>query len=679
MITLYKNTANPHLEQLMGDLTAIDYVLERIKSHAKIYEKSASYQHDAGGAVLFSLIYLAVMRELKVGNTLLWLNDGQLSCDMQESIFMPLAAPAWQKALLQEVWQVLAIGLEKEVCMMLGELFVACVNTLPTLTKNQMAGAVEMCLGQIRQNLQLLLFSNHDIRPIEWLILLALRLCYVCLTAKLHTSADLHAYLLTTPFFVLMGEQEVCPLVLSVMGEQGFGVWLYRSYYAEKELSLHIKRLQSTHTKPVQNFNQDSLNAEQRQAVLTALTHHFCIITGGPGTGKTFTVARLVMTLIQESQGGQSPTLALSAPTGKAAQRMQESLQLAVDDSNLSLPEAMTIHRLLGMGMDGVPRYHADNPLPFDVVIVDEASMLGVELSQKLFSAVKTGGRLILLGDNHQLSAVEAGMVLGDLCQLDSLKACHQTLIQSRRFSDTSGVGRLARLVNQATPPTLHDLHALMQADDNLTLISSFMGDYRALITPYQAFFVACRKFFKRVPSADDIGALFATLNQYRILCASHRGEFGDNKINTEVSQAHLATYSKLPYLPTWYHGRVIMITKNHYDLGLFNGDMGICLQQQQGFMVYFDGKPLPIATTLLSDESIATAYAITIHKSQGSEFGHVAICLDNHSERLLSRELLYTAITRAKTTISLYANDDTLASAITNPTVRTTGLGLLY
>lgn len=662
----------------MGDLTAIDYVLGRIVSHAKIYEQSASYQHDSGGAVLFSLIYLAVVRELKAGNTLLWLDDEQSNHDTQD-ILAPLVAPAWQKALLQEVWQVLAVCLEKEVWQMLGELFVACANTLPTLAKSEMTQAVEACLSQMRQNLQLLLFSTHDIKPIEQLILLALRLCYVRLIANLHTSANLHAYLLTTPFFVLMGEQTVCPLVLSTMNGQGFGVWLYRSYHAEKELALHIKRLQSVHTKPVQNFNQDSLNAEQYQAVLTALTHHFCIITGGPGTGKTFTVARLVMVLMQESQGGQSPTLALSAPTGKAAQRMQESLQLAVGDNNLSLPEAMTIHRLLGMGVDGVPRYHADNPLPFDVVIVDEASMLGVELSQKLFSAIKTGGRLILLGDNHQLSAVEAGMVLGDLCQLNSLKACHQTLIQSRRFSDTSGVGRLARLVNQATPPTLHDLHTLIQTDDNLTLISSFVGDYRALIVPYQAYFVACQKFFNRTPSVNDIGALFTILNQYRILCASHRGEFGDDKINTEVSQAHLATYSKLPYLPTWYHGRVVMITKNHYGLGLFNGDMGICLRQKQGFVVYFDGKPLPIATTLLSDESVATAYAITIHKSQGSEFEHVAICLDDYSERLLSRELLYTAITRAKTTISLYANDDTLVSAITSPTVRTTGLGLLY
>lgn len=684
--TFDKHTIIPHFEQLLGDLTTIDYLLGRIVSHAKLYQATADYQHDSSQAVLFSLFYLLLVRELKAGNTLFWLSDDGVQKNAYNGCtgLENLIAPTWQKTLIAQVWQILLECLEQETCDMLADIALSCANALPSLAHHEMAGVVHACMEQIRQLLGQLHLPSHYIPPVEQLVLLLLRLCYVATKQGLSTADKLHAYLLGTPFFMLMGERQVCPLVLSCVSshaqgttKQGFGVWLYRSYLAESKLIAHLKRLQIQTHHALPTFNQDNLNPEQKQAVITALTHHFSIITGGPGTGKTFTVARLVMALLSEKTS--PPTLALSAPTGKAAQRMQESLQLAVGNTNITLPQAMTIHRLLGMGMDVVPRYHADNPLPFDVIIVDEASMLGVELSQKLFSAVGTGSRLILLGDNHQLSAVEAGMVLGDLCRLDSLSACHQTLIQSRRFSDTSGVGRLAKLVNADTPSSLGDIHSLIQADEQLSLISSFDGNYQRLITPYESYFALCQKFFNKMPSPDEVGRLFECLNRYRILCASHRGEFGDETINAQVSQAHLASQNRhLSYVPTWYHGRVVMITKNHYDLGLFNGDMGICLKQPQGFVVYFDGKPLPIATALLPDESVVSAYAITIHKSQGSEFDHVAICLDGHSQRLLSKELLYTAITRAKEQVSLYADDEALLFALQNPTIRNTGLELL-
>ena len=207
----------------------------------------------------------------------------------------------------------------------------------------------------------------------------------------------------------------------------------------------------------------ENLNDQQIAAINVANNNAFSIITGGPGTGKTYTVAQLVIALQQatESRGDESKhirfstdsaSLALAAPTGKAAQRMQESLQAALDDANveLQLQEAKTIHRLLGIGRTGRPRYDTNNPLGEDIIIVDEASMLGVELANYLVSAVKPGARLILLGDANQLAAVDAGAVLADLCRIPLLQPIHAELTESRRFSAESGIGKLATQINKA-------------------------------------------------------------------------------------------------------------------------------------------------------------------------------------------------------------------------------------
>lgn len=246
-----------------------------------------------------------------------------------------------------------------------------------------------------------------------------------------------------------------------------FTFWLHRAWQAEFNLAKNINNILSQQVSPLQIAIPENLHEHQVKAINVANNNAFSIITGGPGTGKTYTVAQLVIALQQATESGgeeaenirfstDSASLALAAPTGKAAQRMQESLQAALDaaDVKLQLQEAKTIHRLLGIGRTGRPRYNADNPLGEDIIIVDEASMLGVELANYLVSAVKPGARLILLGDAHQLAAVDAGAVLADLCRIPLLQGIHAELTESRRFSADSGIGKLASQINKAEVDT---------------------------------------------------------------------------------------------------------------------------------------------------------------------------------------------------------------------------------
>ena len=475
-------------------------------------------------------------------------------------------------------------------------------------------------------------------------------------------------------------------------------LWLNRIYHTEKRL---LERLSTLHQSTIdkmtsQNLNPN-LNAEQQQAVHAIFNHSISIITGGPGTGKTFTIAQAVQALYQNPQNIE---LALVAPTGKAAQRMKESLADALLDSEILFAEPMTIHRLLGIGKSGVPRYTSNNPLPFDLVIVDEASMIGVELAEQLLGAIKSGARLVLLGDTHQLFAVEAGSVLSDLCALPIMKENHVQLVQSRRFHEQSGVGQLAHLVNANATKSSDDIIRLVCQYDELLFndIKKLSKQdirclYESIIAPYEqngGYFELTKRlryiFYK---ASDDkkheyLKILNDKFNKYRILCASHLSECGDNAINQHIKAKH-QIYLNIPekniHRFEWYHGRPVMILKNRYDLGLFNGDIGICLQTGKRFndlTVFFYGdtiKSFPIS--MLSGDVANTAYAMTIHKSQGSEFDIVAVVCHDVNGQLLSKELLYTAITRAKQQVHLYSTPTALTQAINQPTIRHTGLRL--
>ncbi|MGM8885507.1 exodeoxyribonuclease V subunit alpha [Psychrobacter sp. 1U2] len=495
--------------------------------------------------------------------------------------------------------------------------------------------------------------------------------------------------------------------------------WLHRTWQAEFSLAKRIHTIMSQQIKLLTIAMPENLEDQQIAAINVANHNAFSIITGGPGTGKTYTVAQLVIALqhaTQSRKGEDAPikfssdsaSLALAAPTGKAAQRMQESLQAALDAANvdMQLEEAKTIHRLLGIGRTGRPRYDADNPLGEDIIIVDEASMLGVEMANYLVSAVKKGARLILLGDANQLAAVDAGAVLADLCRISQLQPIHVELTESRRFSKDSGIGKLAQQINKANTDT-QAIWQLLKQDEALSFSSintqaagtveddqtinslSNLKLLKEITLRYQNFLNDIKKLSKipiekSMPEQTQsiVTSLMKTFNQFRILTAGHNGEWGDHYINNYLTQWHL-TELKLPLgQNTWFHGRPVMVLQNNYELGLFNGDIGFCLQTSDDsgqLEVFFENKAQGIAVNLLNEELVATAYAMTIHKSQGSEFDHVAITFDSSHSRLLSKELIYTAVTRAKKQVSIYSTKLAFEKAVQTPTQRHTGLALQF
>ncbi len=505
-------------------------------------------------------------------------------------------------------------------------------------------------------------------------------------------------------------------------------VWLHRQWYAEQSLAKQLMKI--AHRK-VAGFNGISAsqdidnglapNAMQQLAIEKSSQHALSIIIGGPGTGKTFTVAKLVTSLQKghEHKRKQDPNLpplsiTLTAPTGKAAQRMQESLRISLQkslqDEEITLDNARTLHRLLGIGSDGIPRYHAKNPLPDDLIIVDEASMLGLELASQLVDAIKPTGRLILLGDANQLAAVDAGSVLSDLCAVMRLQPYITELTESKRFDSNSVVGQFALAIQQnlpapkkikliqrllqpidlqgfkpsqnANPP---DLAGKTQQTANIPFYpidasSSLPAVFNQLAKPYHPFFALMQQWYSQpvnIFEADNRKGLFEVFDSYRILCAGHQGQLGTQSINQKMSLA-FTEFSKITRTKAYfYHGLPIIIQNNDYQLGLFNGDIAICLLYQGQLYACFAEKVIPIQR--LSRESCDYAYAMTIHKSQGSEFHTVAICIDKAHTRLLSQALIYTAVTRSKSALSIYSAKENFELAVTQKAVRQTGLQLQF
>ena len=505
-------------------------------------------------------------------------------------------------------------------------------------------------------------------------------------------------------------------------------VWLHRQWYAEQSLAKQLMKI--AHRK-VAAFNDISSsqdidnglapNAMQQLAIEKSSQHALSIIIGGPGTGKTFTVAKLVTTLQKEHEHKrkQDPNLpplsiTLTAPTGKAAQRMQESLRISLQkslqDEEITLDNAKTLHRLLGIGSDGIPRYHAKNPLPDDLIIVDEASMLGLELASQLVDAIKPTGRLILLGDANQLAAVDAGSVLSDLCAVTRLQPYITELTESKRFDSNSVVGQFALAIQQnlPAPKKIKLIHSLLQTIDLQKLkpsqsenppdltgkkqqtanipfypidaSSSLPAVFNQLAKPYHPFFALMQQWYSQpvnIFEADNRKGLFEVFDRYRILCAGHQGQLGTQSINQKMSLA-FTEFSKITRTKAYfYHGLPIIIQNNDYQLGLFNGDIAICLLYQGQLYACFAEKVIPIQR--LSRESCDYAYAMTIHKSQGSEFHTVAICIDKAHTRLLSQALIYTAVTRSKSALSIYSAKENFELAVTQKAVRQTGLQLQF
>lgn len=426
----------------------------------------------------------------------------------------------------------------------------------------------------------------------------------------------------------------------------------------------------------------------QRVAARTAATRRLCVISGGPGTGKTSTVVKILALLAEQRRrdGGAALRVVLVAPTGKAAMRLSEAIRrakrtLACDAAiHAAIPEeASTIHRALGSigGSSTRFRHDATHPLRADVVLVDEASMVDLALMTRLVAAVPADARLILLGDKDQLASVEAGAVLAELCDAggaraagDPLAASIVELTRSYRYRPGSGIEALARAINagdaagalavldDATRPDVRRIET--SADETLG------PELRA------SALASCGAYLDARDGASRLRALERT----RILCAHRHGPHGVAAVNAAI-EAMLVDERRIDRRAGLaYDGRPIMVTRNDYQLQLFNGDVGTIVEHDGKRLAYFlapDGSPRLLSPARLPPHE--TVFAMTVHKSQGSEFEHVAVLLGERSSPLLTRELLYTAVTRARETVTIHATRDVLADAIARRTERGSGL----
>lgn len=669
------------------------YVTNRINENAKWYTDKAVLATDFSISLAevecYHLLQSVLLHELARGHTVLVIHD-RLGADL-----LPLPTtvlPAWQQRCLVAIIEVISGTEEGD-----GELLSKSIVTLNELAQSHDTTALKNFI-QAQLNTYDQRWTYQGIAPRQRDVLTALaltvfRICHLFVT-KIKSLDVWIEFLAKGVFFADIIQLQATTRhqlpICYLKNNDTVYLWTNRAYHAETALLAHIKRISSAKVTPFTwDSLSESLNPKQISAVNLVSKQAFVLITGGPGTGKTFTVAQIVIALSQ-LPNADGLRLGLAAPTGKAAQRMSESLLASLPDNlSIQMPEPKTIHRLLGIGSSGTPKYHAQNPLAYDVLIIDEASMLGTELASQLFAAVATGCRVILLGDAHQLAAVDAGAVLADLCRIEALQRLRVNLSESRRFRDDSGVGQLAKLINAVdTDISFSQVMALIDAHSQLSFIDvdqQPIGQiYEQLSTLYQNYFAITKNLrFKFEHYSDDhaqntINELFNALNQYRILCASHLGALGDEAINAYLTQYH-QRYQKIPPSRSpWYHGRVVMVTKNLYELGLFNGDVGICLWAASGLVVYFEGKKHAISVDMLSDVVVSTAYAITVHKSQGSEWQAVSLVFDDYHMRLLSKELIYTAVTRAKSQVCVYGSQMALMHAINTPTMRQTGLALI-
>lgn len=448
----------------------------------------------------------------------------------------------------------------------------------------------------------------------------------------------------------------------------------------------------------------------QKVAALAAVRKRFAVISGGPGTGKTSTVVK-ILALLLEQAGDSRPRFALAAPTGKAAARLRESIRLKKetlgcgDAVRAGIPDQVTtIHRLLGAVGDSMRfRHSRENPLPHDTVIVDEASMVSLPLMAKLATALRPEARLILLGDRDQLASVEAGAVLGDLCgggrdapfsrefaafvqkvggetvpeegPMDILPPLADALVvlkKNYRFGGASGIGEVSRMVNAGEPERIVSfleerpctdiaLRSLPKAGD---LKKALAGE---VIAGYGAYLAA------RTPAEA-----LAAFDAFRILCAVREGVHGVAGINRLVEEI-LAGKGMVDPGNRWYRGRPVMVTANDYGLKLFNGDVGLVLPdpEQGGRMRVFFAAPDGGVRSLspLRLPAHETVYAMTVHKSQGSEFDRVLLVLPETDSPVLSRELVYTGITRAKRSAGIWGNGELFRAALSRRIRRTSGL----
>jgi len=502
------------------------------------------------------------------------------------------------------------------------------------------------------------------------------------------------------------------PMVLS-----GTRLYLYRYFQYEQQVLSYLK-----HHAGATPFEPDAAIIDrlfpnksdtvdwQKVAVANAASLPFSVISGGPGTGKTTTVTKLLALLVSQSAAqGKVLRIELAAPTGKAAARLTESIANAKrslpleEDIKAAIPEqASTLHRLLGSDF-GRSRFkhNRDNPLHLDVLLVDEVSMVDLPMMAKLIDALPPHARLILLGDKDQLASVEAGSVLGDLSlgiesayfQADwaqrltrltgenvsqfanpeaPLISRSLTLLRtSYRFDANSGIGHLAKAMNAGNAQD-----AIYQLQNNprdvhwqVPTEQQTKPDIATLAKGYDDYWDAVRQ-------QKDIVSLYAAFSRYQILTAVRQGEFGVEQVNKQL-ELYFYQRGRVKDPHVWYPGKAVMLTRNDASLGLFNGDIGLCMpDESQRLRVWFmqpDGSFTGLLPSRLS--AFEVVFAMTVHKSQGSEFERVALLLPLTPSPVLTRELIYTGITRAKQDFTLWGAAHLVTAAAQSRIQRNSGL----
>lgn len=577
---------------------------------------------------------------------------------------------------------------------------------------------------------QLLVKDSND--PVFYVVLLLSQY-----NARQHTCLSLAQLDWSNPFMLetpvpLFASYEHCLTALRdhpVVGEGKplllFAERLYFARYAEYEQilanklhSLAKRALKLDESRLAQLLNQYFGTTPtldwQKIACAMAVQNAFCVISGGPGTGKTTTVTKL-LAILQSLYLAAPLSIKLVAPTGKAAARLSESIRDAkqklelAPNLNAVIPEqAQTIHRLLGViPQSNKYRHNSHNPLHLDLLIVDEASMVDLALMAKLVEAMPEHGRLILLGDKDQLTSVDTGNVLADICQdlvlgvqpfysearvLQLNKLCHQgqhTALQakqsdyvladniaflqhSHRFDEKSGIGQLAKAVNSNDKQLLQEIKAFGYPE---LAFYDLTNEYKAMIIRCAEAYSQYLALIKQGASPQEVHDAFL---QYQLLAAVREGNYGVNKLNSEI-EAQLARMGLISPSHRHYVGMPLMISQNDYQLKLFNGDIGIIMPDDDGhlkavFMSEGGSTRSFYPARLPAHEKV---YAMTIHKSQGSEFLHTVMILPPMQQAKIgvNRQLVYTGITRAKKRFDLIAQPQVLQLAMNKMLTRSSGL----
>ena len=530
------------------------------------------------------------------------------------------------------------------------------------------------------------------------------------------TTPDLSSWIESLRACPVIGAPgEFRPLVLDEKGR----LYLYRYWEYEKRLADNILARavdaddvdEKLLRKGLKRYFPDERDAEQKLAAATAVLRRFAVISGGPGTGKTTTVVKIIA-LLAEQAGARRLSVALAAPTGKAAARVQDAMRGALTRLELDLftrdsmpEEAVTIHRLLGARKESISYRHGPgNPLSLDVLIVDEASMADLALAVRLMEALPARTRVILLGDKDQLASVEAGSVLADICRYSgystrfakklasvtgvaagkivmagtdapALSDSIALLERSYRFGPESGIGNLARLVNAGQGEEALELAAGARHGD-LAWHSVSPSELRSSIA--SSVIDRLRGYFDAVGANESPLRMFELLNEFRVLCARRSGRFGARGVNGTIEEL-LDEKRLVDTGDTWYAGRPVMITRNDYNLRLFNGDVGITLPDPEAEgrlkVFFFSGSEglRGMAPSRLPEHE--TVYAMTVHKSQGSEFGDVLLILPDEVSPIMTRELIYTGVTRAMRRVEVWGTEAVFVGAVKQRLTRASAL----